>query len=672
MEIFIVVLVMLILIGVSNVIYRFIPFVPVPLIQIALGAVIAVIPFGVHLHLEPELFFILFIAPLLYNDGKHTPRDELWRLRAPILLLSIGLVFATVVVVGYTIHWMIPSIPLAAAFGLAAILSPTDPVAVNALASRVQLPKSLMRLLEGEALMNDASGLVAFKFAIAAAMTGVFSLQKATISFLIIALGGLLAGAVLAFIIIGIRQLLRRAGLEDETMHMLLQLVTPFILYLVAEEIGVSGILAAVAGGIVHAIEDDRVEHSIARLKTVSMNTWSVILFILNGLVFVILGIQIPEVTSVIFKNPGFNNAVVIWYAIVIFALLLLLRFVWTSLFTRIGSAKREAYSIKVIILTTVSGVRGAVTLAGAFSIPILLNNGNSFPQRDLIIFLAAFIILLSLLSASILLPIIAKKREIIDESEKAHEEREWQVKVMGAAVDHLEQVSNEKNEHAVESVIAEYKRLMMSLEMRDNPNRQMPKRREEELKMRIEALDIERNYVEERLKKGAINEKHAEFYFGMLDQIELILANRLHLWKMVLKGFWVKIKAGFTNNRKLAFSEADINVLRGLRLQCSEAVIDQMDARCVPGTKDDPAECVTAYYQQIVKRMRSMPVHTKNKTQHFHEARKELHWRAIQAEREEVQSLYEKGSIDREMASTLRRHIRDREASMYEEDEIG
>lgn len=670
MEIFIIVLVMLVLIGVSNVIYRFIPFVPVPLIQIALGALIAVIPIGFHLHLEPELFFILFIAPLLYNDGRNTPRDELWRLRAPILLLSVGLVFATVVAVGYTIHWMIPTIPLAAAFGLAAILSPTDAVAVGALAGRIQLPKSLMRLLEGEALMNDASGLVAFKFAIAAAMTGVFSLNKATFSFIVIAVGGLLVGALLAFLIIGIRQLLRRAGLEDETMHMLLQLVTPFLLYLIAEELGVSGILAAVAGGIVHAIEDDRVDHSMPRLKAVSVNTWSVILFILNGLVFVILGLQIPQVTSVIFKDPNFNNGVVIGYAVVIFVLLLALRFVWTFLFTWIG---KDKLSLKVIVLTTVSGVRGAVTLAGAFSIPLVLNNSNPFPQRDLIIFLAAFIILLSLLTASILLPLIAKKRVIADESEKAHEEREWQMKVMGAAIRHLERVTHESNEEAIESVIAEYRRMILELEMRENQNRPLPRRRKQELEMRIVALDIERKYVNEQLEKGAISEKHANFYFKMLDQIELILANRLHLWRMVLKGLWSKVKANFTSaGRKLAFSEADIATLRGLRLQCSEAVLEEMDARCQPDSKDDPTECVTAYYHQIIKRMKAMPVHSRNKTHDFGEARKEMHWIAIQAERDEVQTLYEKGSIDRELASNLRRHIRDREAAMYEEDEIG
>ncbi len=134
MNVFIIILILLVLIGVSNVVNRFVPFIPVPLMsQIVLGAVLVIVPLGIHLHLEPELFFLLFIAPLLYNDGKHTPRDELWKLRAPILLLSVGLVFITVCIVGYVVHWLIPSIPLAAAFGLAAILSPTDAVAVSSL-----------------------------------------------------------------------------------------------------------------------------------------------------------------------------------------------------------------------------------------------------------------------------------------------------------------------------------------------------------------------------------------------------------------------------------------------------------------------------------------------------------------------------------------------------------
>ncbi|WP_261807704.1 Na+/H+ antiporter [Paenibacillus sp. N3.4] len=515
---FIIVLISLVLIGVSNVVNRFVPFIPVPLIQIALGACLALVPLGIHLELEPELFFILFIAPLLYNDGKHTSRNELWRLRAPILLLAVGLVFVTVCVVGYTIHWMIPSISLPAAFGLAAILSPTDAVAVSALAGRIHLPKSLMRLLEGEALMNDASGLVAFKFAMAAAVTGVFSLPKASFSFIVIAVGGLLVGAMLAFIIAGIRHLLRRAGLEDETMHMLLQILTPFLLYIIAEKLGVSGILAAVAGGLVHAFENERMDYAMPNLKTVSNNTWSVILFILNGLVFVILGLQIPKVSQVILDDPLFNNYRVIGYALIIFVLLLVLRFLWTLMFARsgqwLGKKSQDVPSIKILVLTSVSGVRGAVTLAGAFSIPLFLQSGDLFPQRDLIIFLAALVILLSLLTASIVLPLLAKKKNTDDKDEIERMEREWQVRIMSSAIRALHQKSNEENEAAVDSVIGDYRRLMQQLELKDNNVRRLPRSREEEAGMRILALGIERKYVRDRLESGQINNQTADYYF--------------------------------------------------------------------------------------------------------------------------------------------------------------
>lgn len=423
MELFSSVLLLLVLIGLSKIINRFVPFVPVPLIQIGLGALAAAAPVGIHLSLEPELFFVLFIAPLLYNDGRRTPRDELWNLRAQILLLALGLVFATVVVAGYAIHWMIPSIPLAAAFALAAILSPTDAVAVSALAGRVHLPKGTHRLLEGESLMNDASGLVAFKFAVAAAVTGVFSFSHAVGSFILIAAGGLLAGAVLSFLLIRLSVLLQRLGMEDVTMHVLLQILTPFLIYLVSEEIGVSGILAVVAGGIVHAVEKDRTTSPQYKLQLVSASIWSMLLFVLNGLVFLILGVSLPDVASVILRDEAFDNTTVLLYVLAITALLIVLRFLWVYAFAVMNNAKngkRSRPQLKGLALLSVSGVRGAVTLAGAFSIPLYLDDGSRFPERDLIIFLAAGVILATLLLASIALPLMAgKEEEVQEESEQ-------------------------------------------------------------------------------------------------------------------------------------------------------------------------------------------------------------------------------------------------------------
>lgn len=679
MEVFIVVLILLVLIGASNVIYRFIPFVPVPLIQIILGACITVIPQGIHLMLQPELFFILFIAPLLYNDGKHTPREELWRLRTPILFLSVGLVFATVFVVGYTINWMIPSIPLFVAFAFAAILSPTDSVAVSSLAGRIDLPKKLIRLLEGEALMNDASGLVAFKFAIAAAVTGVFSLHKASLSFLIISIGGLFVGAAIALIIIGIRQLLRRAGLEDATIHILLQLLTPFLLYLIAEEMNVSGILAAVAGGIVHAIESDRTECEVSDIRVVSNNTWSVYLFILNGLVFVILGTQIPGVTSIIFKDPGFNNVVVIAYAVVIFAILLILRFVWTFLFTRgsriFGPFSENTTTFKAIVMTTLSGVRGAVTLAGAFSMPLMLHSGEVFPQRNLIIFLATCVILLSLLTASILLPLIARKDQPLNETEMVTVENEWHIHIMEAAVRHLQQESNQSNEGAVESVIAEYNRLIRQLDVKGHSNNHGYRINRKEVAMRIEALGIERNYIREKYEKGEITKTHAHYYYKMLDQVEIMLTNNFRMWLLVFKRLLSRLLSSFSlssNSWRGIFTEHDVSVIRGLRIQCGQKVINEMGPLCSPESKNDPSECVVAYYKQILNHLKNLPKQNKRRDPDFDENRKELHWIAVQAERYEVQNLYEQGKIDRGLAAQLRRIIRDREVSLYERIELG
>ncbi|NOV02197.1 Na+/H+ antiporter [Paenibacillus planticolens] len=679
MNVFIIILMLLVLIGVSNVVNRYVPFIPVPLIQIALGAILVIVPLGVHLHLEPELFFILFIAPLLYNDGKHTPRDELWRLRAPILLLAVGLVFITVCVVGYVTHWLIPSIPLAAAFGLAAILSPTDAVAVSALAGRIHLPKSLKRLLEGEALMNDASGLVAFKFAIAAAVTGVFSLPKASLSFLVISIGGLLVGALVAFLIIVVRHLLRRAGLEDETMHMLLQILTPFLLFLIAEELGLSGILAAVAGGLVHAIENERIAFTMPNLRNVSNATWSVILFVLNGLVFVLLGLQIPGVSRTILSDPNFDNFKVIGYAILIYALLLVLRFGWTFIFTRggrlFGNQNQAVPSLRILTLTTISGVRGAVTLAGAFSIPLFLQNGDPFPQRDLIIFLASSVILLSLLTASIVLPLLAKKKNTAGDAEKERLEREWQIEVLAAAVRALQKTSSEKNELAVNTVIGDYKLMMQQLGQKDGRVKRLPRFQQEEAGMRLLALNIERKYVNERLESGQVSREQANYYLKMLEQLELILANKLDLGKVIVKNIWRRLKMVMTSYSQprvaASFVEPDMVEIRSLKMQCSQAVVDEFSKRCALQS-DEAAEGVLDYYQQTLDRLRRFTFGSRRNDASFNDCLREVHWIAIQAERDAVQAFFERGDITREMASLLRRVIRNREATLYELEEIG
>ncbi|MDF2725365.1 MAG: Na+/H+ antiporter [Paenibacillus sp.] len=670
MELFLMILLLLGLIGCSNIVNRHIPFIPVPLIQIALGSLIALFPFGTHMHLEPELFFVLFIAPLLYNDGKHAPRSELWRLRVPILLLSIGLVFATVFLIGYAIHWMIPSIPLPVAFGLAAILSPTDAVAVSSIAGRIHLPKSLMHLLEGEALMNDASGLVAFKFAVAATLTGVFSLSTATVSFLWIAIGGLLIGAVVAFIVTFFRLWLRRSGLEDETMHMLIHLLTPFALYLTAEELGVSGILAAVAGGVVHAVERERTARLKPSSNELSDNTWSVIVFILNGLVFVILGLQLPQVLGDVFAEPHFNNFEVLGYALIIYIMLIVLRFLWAYLFLQGRSAfnrqaRKPKISLRILAMTSLSGVRGAVTLAGAFSIPLLLDNGSPFPERSLVLFLAAVVILLSLIAASTLLPLLAKRDPGQKKVEIAQILRIGQQQMLDAAIQAVHRATNEHNKAESASVIGMYelwRRQLetgkMSLQRRDvHPG---------EWELRMEAIEIERNAVTQLLESNQITAEHAAYMFGSLQELKLLLSGRKRLFILMLK------MMGQGLGRVLFKKQAAHSPRIAIQDQQSLRMIKQVSCNAVVANFEQRQACnetaaVISHYNHILQRLSAPFPFNRQEDAGDDGVRVDLQWIALQAERDEVQSLFERGQITRDIANQLKRTIRNREAAVLD-----
>lgn len=668
MELFITILIMLIIIGLSNVINRFVPFIPVPLIQIALGVVFEVVPFGIHLDLNPELFFVLFIAPLLYNDGRKTPRDELWSLRTPILLLALGLVFLTVLVAGYGIHMLIPSIPLPAAFALAAILSPTDAVAVGAMAERVHLPKSILRTLEGEALMNDASGLVAFKFALAATVTGVFSLADASISFVVIAVGGLLLGAVMSFLIRKIGVLLRRLGMEDVTVHMLIQIITPFIIYLVSEELGLSGILAVVAGGIIHAIDRDRADTIQPKMQIVAESTWTVIVYILNGLVFVILGLQLPNVISKIWENDAFNHVQIMTYIFIITLMLFVLRFLWIYAFetTAWKMNKQEKPFMKHIILTTLSGVRGAVTLAGAFSIPFVLMDGSPFPERDLILFISAGVILLTLITASIALPLIA------DKEEKAGADVA-QVRALTKIFDRSIQVvkaeMNDDNKAAVLSVIADLNKYLNRYSTQDDKKKWGSHFQKQEMSIRTKAIHAERKEIEHLLKTGEVNEELGMFYLKVLDRREIVMSSRMK------SQIWSSLRSiGRTIGRVFMKKQMDpsnpmrerVNASRNLRIQTCESAITAIRSQM---NDENRAASLTiiSHYERIIFMLRAGDTELDDNA--FNEKKLELQIKAIQEQRNTVQELFETGDIHRNTAASLRHYINNLESNLLSEE---
>jgi CPA1 family monovalent cation:H+ antiporter len=388
--------------------------VPLPLVQIALGALVAAkSTHGVDL--DPELFFLAFLPPLLFLDGWRIPKSGLLRDKGVILEMALGLVVFTVVGAGFLIHWLIPAMPLPVAFALAAIVSPTDPVAVGAIAAGTPIPKRLMHILEGESLLNDATGLVCFRFAVAAAMTGTFSPGAAALTFLWLAVGGVLAGVAATLAITSAQHILTTRFGEPPGTSILVNLLIPFGAYLVAERLHASGILAAVAAGITMSYVELG-GNALAATRIQRSAVWDTVQFALNGIMFVLLGEQLPDIfrgARASIEEGGHLNPW--WLAVYAFAIslgLLALRFVWVWASLRLTifkQKKRGQPRIKIhprlLLATTLAGARGTITLAGVLTLPLALPGGGHFPARDLTVFLASAVILISLLAASIGLP---------------------------------------------------------------------------------------------------------------------------------------------------------------------------------------------------------------------------------------------------------------------------
>ena len=506
------VLIMLMLVGVSRLIGRVIPL-PLPLVQIAAGALLAWPTLGLHVALDPELFLFLFLPPLLFSDGWRMPKREFWRLRGPILTLAVGLVLFTVVGAGYFIHWLLPSIPLPVAFALAAVLSPTDAVAVSAI-SQNRLPTPLMHMLQGEALMNDASGLVTFKFALAAAVTGVFSLTNASVTFVLVAVGGLAIGVALSWLVGRLRSWMIARGWDDPATHVVFMLLLPFAAYVLAERVGASGILSAVAAGMMQSWLDLLPRQTNTRL--LNRSVWSLLEFAFNGLIFLLLGLQLPDIIKAVASHEPSLWPTLLYRCLdvlAIFLVLLVLRFVWVQSIWRLSNFVRRLRgkdeitrvpSARSCWLLTVGGVRGAVTLAGVMSVPMLMG-GGAFPERDLLIFIAAGVILLSLIAACIALPLLLRGIEKSPDDKRRNEVRDAWRKTAEAAIHALEAEEVNPQDATQAALAAELKARIMSeyrhqLEVFNDS-------------AEAQALAFQMDLLERRLRLKALRAQRLELY---------------------------------------------------------------------------------------------------------------------------------------------------------------
>lgn len=454
---------LLLAVVVSGWLQRGLPWsVPLPIVQIALGALIALIA-EAPVQLDPDVFFLLFLPPLLFLDGWRIPKEGLFRDRDTILELAVGLVIFTVVGLGFLINWMIPAMPLPVAFALAAVVSPTDPVAVSALSSRAPIPKRLLHILEGESLLNDASGLVCMRFAVAAIMTGMFSPLAAVGTFLWLALGGIVIGVVVTWAITRIKDWIARRLGEDSGSQILISLLIPFGAYLLAEHLHCSGILAAVAAGITMSYAE-LTGRALATTRMRRTGVWDTIQVSVNGIIFVLLGEQMPQLiegAARVVKEAGHHDPLwLIVYVVAINAALATLRFIWVWISLRLtlfrasksSGAPAQRPSWRLVAATSLAGVRGAITLAGVLTLPLFLPDGSPFPARDLAIFLAAGVILSTLIAATVGLPFLLGGLQI--PPEPAHDEQEDTARVAAAeaAIKAIEHAQHELSQNRADA----------------------------------------------------------------------------------------------------------------------------------------------------------------------------------------------------------------------------
>ena len=517
MEIFFTILILTLMVSLSGVAARIIPFqIPLPLVQIALGALLAWPTFGLHVDFDPELFLVLFIPPLLFADGWKTPTSEFLQHGREILGLALVLVLITVVGIGYLIYWLVPGIPLLSAFALAAVLSPTDAVALSGIVGEGRIPKKIMGILQGEALMNDASGLVSLKFAVAVAMgTMVFTVSGASLEFAKVAVGGLLAGIAICLLYGKSLRLFSRWSGDDPATQTVLLLLLPFASYLIAEHIGVSGILAAVAAGMTIS-RSGIIRQAPLAMRLRANSVWQMLEFVFNGMVFLMLGLQLPGILEISVRQADADPNVELWVlfasVVLIYMALMIVRFgwLWTMRFISRKALKKRpmefsSYSTRELLVASFAGVRGAITLAGVLSIPLLLSNGNDFPARYELVFLATGVILFSLLVGVVMLPLLLRGVEGVDKAGHRRELQMARAAMASVAIDSL---------HKMEE------RLMVDTEENIDPEllKEVSSRVMGNLRRRVDGKeDLERalfaENLERRFRLSALRSERAEVY---------------------------------------------------------------------------------------------------------------------------------------------------------------
>lgn len=695
----IVVLVSLVLL--SNVLSHFLTFIPISLLQIAIGLFLALV-FKVEIPLKTDWFMLLFIAPLLFNDGRKFPQRELWALRGPIIANAIFLVLVTSLLGGLIIHQLIPALPLAGAIALAAILSPTDPVAVQSISSQAKLPEKVLHLVSGESLVNDASGLIAFKYGVAATVTGTFIWQHALMDFGYIAIVGALIGIVGGVFFHLLQRWLLDQGITDVVLHTILQLVIPFLIYLIAEEGGhASGVIAVVAAGILlNLLTPDSVNY-LPELRIVSERTWDLFVYVLNGIVFLILGIELPIAMTQTIQNPQDPTLIAIMDVFLVWLTMFGLRVLWTlgNMFITYWRDKKVRPNLMTAVLSGLSGVRGAITMAGVLSVPYTLANGTAFPERALMLFVAAGVIILSLLMAVVFLPLLTRRQVAIStrgseasqdltgqptttqSTEHNHvSESQARIYTMQMAVQRLESARRPENQRAAYDLISEYQHLIRQLQVSSRPSEKLVPFLADELALRQIGLNGERAVIDAAWAAQEISASTYQLFNRHLAARGHLLAvldqqvEGLHPFQRFqrITGDFAKWydKWLLRRLRRPEYGEALALQKEAAKggIKALSAYLKRDEARKHHYNRQLIYQIIVSYRNQIekLKQLGREKVKKASPRQQYDQQMRRLRLQALAGERQGIQQLLEQKAIPWQMAAKLRQYVNYSENALF------
>lgn len=443
---------------------------PYPVVLVLAGLVMSFVPHLPKVKLDPNIVFFFFLPALIYPAALFTSWRDFRRNLRSILRLAIGLVLFTTVTIACVVHWLIPTLPWAAAFALGAIVSPPDAVAATSVIRRLSVPHQIESLLEGESLVNDATALVALQFAVAALMTGTFSLGHAALRFIWVAAGGIAFGLLVGVVVRSIHR-----HLDDPPVQTTISLVTPFVAYLPAERLHVSGVLAVVTVGIFLGWHAPLIARP--RYRLLAFAFWEMVVFLLNGFVFISIGLQLPEILHALQGESLFS---LIDGALLVSGAVVLVRIAWVvagTYLARLLSTKLHVRDPvagwRSVVIVSWAGMRGVISLAAAFALPFVLNDGTPFPGRNYILFLTFCVILATLVFQGLTLPILIRKLGVKDDGSTDEEERVARLEANHAAIRLLEGLSTngEFSADTVNRLRAEYDERVQQLDLcAENP----------------------------------------------------------------------------------------------------------------------------------------------------------------------------------------------------------